>query len=287
MDTLSIKKLRTYRDQTFHTAPGRRVTSPAEAIEFVNERGFIYFWPIKEVLLPSLWVANAGDRPVPSDHDDPGHTTWGWKDDALDKKYWYYAKLLRRRATFVSLDVIPYFYALSPNYGDPDQDYLIEYQDGVLTVECKQIYEALLKEGPLDTLSLRKAAHLSNSESSGRFNKAVDDLQVELKVLPVGTAEVGAWKYAYVYDLTHRHFPQLSQQAHDIGQGEARRKLVEIFFRSVGAAQADAVTKLFHWRPMDNERTLTALIQSGILIPDVQLEKTPGNWLVIDQLGGK
>ena len=92
------------------------------------------------------------------DHDDPGHRTWGWKDDSLGKKYWYYAKLLRHRATFVSLDMIPNFYALSPNYGDPFQDYLMQYEEGKLTQESKLVYEALIKEGALDTLSLKKAA---------------------------------------------------------------------------------------------------------------------------------
>ena len=127
-----------------------------EAIKFVEERKFTFFWPVKGILLPSLWVANAGDREVPMEHDDPGHRTWGWKDDSLGKKYWYYAKLLRHRATFVSLDMIPNFYALSPNYGDPFQDYLMQYEEGKLTQECKLVYEALIKEGALDTLSLKK-----------------------------------------------------------------------------------------------------------------------------------
>ena len=49
--------------------------------------------------MPSLWTAVAGDRPVADAHDDPGHITWGWKDRSLDKKIWYYGKILRRKAT--------------------------------------------------------------------------------------------------------------------------------------------------------------------------------------------
>jgi len=60
-----------------------------EAIRYVNERGFIYFWPINGILLPSLWEAVSGDRPVPNEHDDPGHVTWGWKDSLLGKHVWY------------------------------------------------------------------------------------------------------------------------------------------------------------------------------------------------------
>src|SRR5512147_646054 len=88
-----------YRYTTFCINPTQRLRSLKEAVKFVNTRGFVYFWPIKGVILPSLWVATAGDRPVPNDHDDPGQITWRWKDDALDKKVWYYAKILRRKAT--------------------------------------------------------------------------------------------------------------------------------------------------------------------------------------------
>ncbi len=67
--------------------------------------------------MPSLWTAVAGDRPVADKHDDPGHITWGWKYKALGKKIWYYAKTLRKKATMISLEIAPYFYALSENYG--------------------------------------------------------------------------------------------------------------------------------------------------------------------------
>jgi len=67
---------------------------------------------------------------VPSEHDDPGQVTWGWKDDALGKKIWVLCKILRRKATFISLDVAPYFYALSENYGSIEEDYLSRTKKG-------------------------------------------------------------------------------------------------------------------------------------------------------------
>src|SRR5512142_3094111 len=127
------KRLRAYRARTFHTAPGARVKTKDEAVAFVNERGFAYFWPIKEVSLPSLWAAVAGDRPVADAHDDPGHVTWGWKDSLLGKRKWYYAKVLRHKSTLIALDVAPYFYALSENFGAPEEDYLLQYEQGLLS----------------------------------------------------------------------------------------------------------------------------------------------------------
>ena len=115
MTSLTWEQIDAHRTKTYHLAPGLRVTNPEEAIDFVNERGFTFFWPIKDVTMPSLWAAVAGDRPVPDAHDDPGHITWGWKDELLGARKWYYAKVLRKRATLISLALAPHFYALSEN----------------------------------------------------------------------------------------------------------------------------------------------------------------------------
>ena len=88
MPSLDLKKLNSYRAQTFRLPPARRVASPKAALDYVNARGFIYFWPIKGIEFPSLWTAVAGNRVVADKHDDPGHITWGWKDRALGKKIW-------------------------------------------------------------------------------------------------------------------------------------------------------------------------------------------------------
>ena len=212
MHTISPDSLQSYRARTFRLQPARRVTNKEEAIEFANERGFIYFWPITGILLPSLWTAVAGDRPVADEHDDPGHISWDWKDSLLGQRVWYYAKVLRKKATFISLEVVPYFYALSENYGSPEEDYLTIYEQGRLTLEAKLIYEALLDKGPMDTVSLRKAARLTSTESEGRFNRAMTDLQADFKILPTGVADAGAWHYAFFYDITARHFPEIIDQ---------------------------------------------------------------------------
>ena len=154
MSRLSPERLEEYRAETFRLR--QPLATREEAVEYVNRRGYVYFWPIKEVTLPSLWVAVAGDRPVADEHDDSGHTTWGWKDQLLGERVWYYAKILRKRATFIALDVLPAFFALSENYGEPEKDYLLQYDEGRLTFEAKTVYETLLTQGPLDTVSLRK-----------------------------------------------------------------------------------------------------------------------------------
>jgi hypothetical protein len=284
MTRLFRDQLETYRARTFRLSPGLRLDTLTAALQFVNERGFIHFWPIKGVDLPSLWTAVAGPRPVADQHDDPGHVTWGWKDDMLDKRQWYYAKLLRGKATIVALDVVPYFYALSENYGDPEHDYLQQYEDGLLSQPARVIYEAILHKGPLDTVNLRRKIHMTSKSSNSPFERGLVELQRDLKILPVGVARTGAWRYSFIYELVHRYYPNLPGQARAITRKAARQKLVRLFLDSVGAATASDVRRLFRWKPKEVDRTLDALVETGQLRAGCTLEGRAGEHFVVAQL---
>jgi len=289
MPKLDPDKLKAHRARTFNLPPHPKLTSPAQAVDFVNARGFVYFWPIKGVDFPSLWTAVAGDRPVPNEHDDPGHVTWGWKDNALDQHVWYYAKVLRRKATMISLEIAPYFYALTENYGDYKEDYLIPYEDGRLSQGAKQVYEAILDNGPLNTIDLRRLAHMSNAKDS-EFNKALEILQADFKILPIGVAQAGAWNYAFIYEITARYYPDIQENARHIGEAEARGKLLELYYQSVGMARMRDVNKLFHWGTVLTERTIKRLVEHGRVVEGVtyQVKNTlrgqEGEWIALPEL---
>ena len=276
---LTRAAIQSYQAGTFRLhAP---LTSAEQAVEYVNQRGFIYFWPITGIRLPSLWVAAAGDRPVADAHDDPGHATWSWKDSLLGQHAWYYAKVLRKKATIISLALAPAFYALSENYGSPEEDYLTLYEQGRLTQESRAVYEALLEHGALHTVELRRAARLSSLESEARFNRAITDLQAGFLVAPVGVADAGAWHYAFIYDIVARAYPELAAQARFLGDPEARARLVQAYFQSVGAAQLRDVSRLFQWNSSDLDRALNRLVASGFLHRGLQLDDICGEWLAI------
>ncbi|UCD97472.1 MAG: winged helix DNA-binding domain-containing protein [Chloroflexota bacterium] len=284
MKILSRDRVEKYQQRTFNLEPGRRITSKEQAIRFVNQRGFIFFWPIKGIQLPSLWSAVAGDRPVADAHDDPGHVTWGWKDSLLGGHRWYYAKVLRKKSTIISLVIAPYFYALTENYGSPEEDYLLEYMQGRMTQEAKTVYEVLLSEGPLDTISLRRKAKLSSRESDSRFNRALTDLQAEFKILPVGTSQAGGWRYSFIYETVHRHLPDLLEKARQIQEGEARQKLVHLYLDSVGAAPHRDLGKLFQWPIPQIDEAIDKLVYSEILIRGVLLGEDSEEWVALPAL---
>lgn len=262
MPAVAAARLRAYRAETFRTAPGRRLKTRRDALAFVRRRGFVFFWTIQGIDFPSLWTAAAGDRPVSDQHDDPAHVTWRWKDSLLGERRWYYGKLLRGKSTMVSLEDLPYFYVLSDRVGDLD-DYLLGYDAGRLTREARQIADVLAAQGAQHTVALRRLAHLSSDGSKSRFDKAITDLQRGLWVVPIGVAEAGAWRYAFIYELFERWFPRVIDVARAISRSQAEDHLAGRWLDAVGAAQPRELQRLLGWGRDRAQASLDRLGQSG------------------------
>ena len=276
VNNLDPDSLMAYRAETFRIMPQSKLHDVEDAIDFVNARGFVFLWPVKGVDLPNLWNAVAGDRPVESDHDDAGHVTWGWKDSMLGEKVWYYAKILRGKATFVSLEVIPYFYALSERVGDLD-DYLLAYDEGRLTWVEKSVADAIYNHGALHTLELRRRSYLEASSAKSRFDRALTSLQRGLWILPIGIARAGAWKYAFIYELVDRWHPQILDAARKISTRDAYKKLTSIYLDSVGAIEPAKIARLFRWKIDYVRRALDDLEGDGLA-----LSLEDGRWITTE-----
>jgi hypothetical protein len=138
----------------------------------------------------------------------------------------------------------------------------------MMTAEAKAIYEALLEHGPLDTVRLRREARMSAESAKSRFDRGLVELQVGLKVLPVGVVEAGAWNYAFVYEIVQRHFPDLPERVRPIKRSEARRTLVSCYLDNVVAAERKMIAKVFHvlkWTLTELDRTIAVLQEEGAI----------------------
>ena len=271
MQVVTQEWVEAQRARRYRRTPALRIETVQEAQAFVDEMGFCHFWPIKDIEMPNLFHAIAGRvRAVPNAHNDPDLSKcWGWKDSSLGKKWWYYGKVLRKRATMISMAVLPYFYACSENYGELD-DYLQEYRAGTMTAEAKAIYEALLKHGALDTLRLRREARLNAESAKSRFERALVELQVGFKVMPIGVADAGAWHYAFVYEILQRHLPEIPSLARPIRRAAARRFLVQRYVDNTIAIEPAMIRKVFYhldWTKTELNRAIDALLKEGTICP--------------------
>lgn len=174
------------------------------------------------------------------------------------------------------------------NFGELT-DYLDEYRSGQITAEAKDIYEALLENGPLDTVRLRKEARMSADSAKARFERALLDLQVGLKVIPVGVAEVGAWRYAFIYEILPRHFPELPERAHVLSRSHSQQMLIQKYVDNVVCSDRAMIGKVFHvlkWSNQELTAAIDALLQRGAL-QEVQVAGVKASMLITQQtLGG-
>jgi hypothetical protein len=267
--SLTLNQIKNLRERRYRRRPELALQTVDDAIAFLDDVGFCFLFPIKGVEMPSLWDAVCGRvKPVPNEHHDPHiQKTWGWKDTSLDKRWWYYGKLLRKKATLVSLELLPFFYVFSENYGDPASDYLQQYRDGRLSHEAKLIYEALLEHGPQHVIELRRLARLTGQSRTAAFQRALVELQADLKIVPIGVARAGAWRYAFIYEIVSRWYPDLPEQARPISGNQARQVLVLRYLDNVVAADRNMIRRVFHilnWTAADLDRTIGTLLQAGV-----------------------
>lgn len=274
MSALTKQEILRLREARYRRRMGLRVTTTEQARTFVNDVGFCFLFPIQDIEMPSLWDAIAGrvKKTSASHHGYEIERTWGWKDQSLDKKWWYYGKLIRSKATLVGLDFLANFYALSENYGDYEHDYLDEYREGRLSAEAKAIYEVLLEKGAMHSIRLSKEVRMaSQGKSRARFDRALTELQVGLKVLPVGVVDAGAWHYAFIYELLPRWFPPVPEKARQIGREEARRAILKQYLCNVIATTPRAAARAFGWALAETRQTAEALADEGHIALDVKV----------------
>ena len=279
---LTLEQLKEKRAEKYHQRPHLRIHTEEQALDFLNEVGLSLLFSAQDIELPSLWGALCGqDRPVPNHHHDHNlGLAWQWKDTLPNEGKVLYSKFLRKKPVFIALDLAPYFYALSPNYGQPADDYLIDYQDGKLSVEAKQVYETLLQMGALPTSRLRLEAALSGKSNASRFDRALAELQMDFRITKVAISDANRWGYCYVYDLLPRHFPQVVASAREISGRQARETILLRYLQAVVAATKAEVARLFAWQPRDVERLSSRLAGEGRLQEGVPIEGLAGEYLV-------
>ena len=271
------------RARRYYRRPHLRVRTEAEALAFLEDVGISLLFSAKNIELPSLWGALCGeDRPIPSHHDSHElGLAWQWKDSLPIGRKVLYGKFLRKKPVFISLDLAPHLYALSPNYGDPAEDFLQDYEDGRLSVEAKQIYEVLLEQGALPTSRLRLEAGLGGKRNASRFDRALAELQMDMRIVKVAISDANRWGYCYVYDLLPRHFPEIVEASRSIGGRQARQALLLRYVRTVVATTPRQVARLFDWTPAEVERLSARLAADGHLRARVSIEGLSGQYLVV------
>ena len=229
-----------------------RVRTARAALRFVDALGFCYAFTSGPGGLPGLF-----DVVATGSVDRMWRWAWQWKDELATARRLHYGKVIRRKPSYISLTMLPAFYALSGNVGEPD-DHLQAYREGRLSALAKTLYETILADGPVSTWTLRRR-FVPRGESGSRFHRALDDLQERFLVAKVAEAE--EWRNGFIWDAFHRWMPSAVKAAAKLPSEVAAAAVLDRFVRIVGAAGPADVEGVFGWHP---RLALAAVDRAGL-----------------------
>jgi len=118
----------------------------------------------------------------------------------------------------------------------------------------------------LDTITLRDQSNVSASGSPSRFNRALELLQHDFRIIPSGISQNGRWKYTYIYQTVQNEFPKLIEQSMRINKEDALIAILRSYFRSNGTGTFKDIQILFRWQVHDIRKAINSLIATGEII---------------------
>ena len=221
-----------------------QVRAPFDAVRFINHVGFCVLFPVNRVPLPSLYYAVA--KRLPAKWDKHAQLVWRWRDLLSLRRLALYVSYFRSRATFFSLDFVPYFLAAregAPSMGSADSC----YSSGRISHNAFALWSALAGHGGLPTLELRHICKMETTAGNVRFKKAIVELQRHLIVCHSGgQQETRAWASNRL-DLISSVFPEQVRAAQKIPADDARRALAVHYRTQHPAASITQIARLFAW----------------------------------------
>jgi hypothetical protein len=229
------------------------ILTSSDAARFIDHVGFCVLFPVKNVLLPSLYYAVA--RHQPTGWDKYAQLVWKWKDELPKKRRAFYAKYFKGRGTFLSLKLLPHLLATNGAAIETDAAEAV-YKAGRISHDALELWQALTKLGALATLELRHACKMETRAGNKRFKKAMLELQGLLIVTHSGAEqETEAWA-SNRFELVSRAFPKQIAEAHKLSVEEARTTLAVKYRTLYPSATPVQIARLFRWT---KPQALTAL----------------------------
>jgi hypothetical protein len=248
-----IERLRAHR---WRTQPSRRIASERGALRLIEELGFVLLVSIGDGEMPSIHGAAGGEWGV----------WWDWKQTLPERKACYYAKVIRRRGTFISWDWFPRLYAA---YADP-RPYWRLYRDGLLDRAEKQVLDLLSDHGPMMTRELRLEFGPRSKENTRRVKSILVDLQTRFLITAAG-GDTSGWSH-HRWDLVERWAPARSlAAAARLSREEARVQIIEQFVANMIATSEADICWTFGWE----RRQVAALVADLLARGRLQLVHAP------------
>jgi len=222
-----------YRDQRWRRAPDLRVETAVDAENLIEDVGFCGALTDARTNSPSIYIAVCGRRdafmPKNVQKDPEASFAWITKDELMRRGRVYYAKLLKGRSTFVASRLVPHFNAL---FGLPRKN-----EKDVLSDEARRILKVLRSEWEMASKDLREESGVSDRK---QFNKALDELQKTMKVIP--SEVLYEPFFTYIWALAEGRFAK--ELATKVKREDALREIARAHLQSAGMTLRGELAKI-------------------------------------------
>src|SRR5919108_6429821 len=221
-------------------AARHRVKTSDALVRMVDELGFCFAFT-SETAYP---VPGAFDHLETRSEGRKWDWMWGWKDELAEAKRLYYGKLLVRKPTFVSMKMLPTFYATFGRAGDPD-DHLDDVRAGRISDLARRVVEYLAHRGETQKKRMRADLGIESKEGRGDLERAIEELQRLMYVARVKAVGERSDDYNYTYDLFVRRYPETVKAAEKHSSTDASAAVLGRLLELAGGVTPKQIGRLF------------------------------------------
>ncbi len=234
-----------------------RVRNATQLVAMVDAVGFCFAFT-GESAYP---VPACFDHLSTNDDGKKWEWMWPWKDELAEAKRLYYGKLLVKKPTFVSMKMLPVFYATFGRAGEAD-DHLDDVRAGRLSDLARRVVEYLAHRGETQKKRMRADLGIESKEGRNDLERAIEELQRLMYVARVKAVGERSDDYNYTYDLFVRRYPETVKAAERHTSAEANALLVRRLVELAGGVTPKQIARLFDWDEERVSRTIERLVGS-------------------------
>lgn len=260
--------IESFRDHSWRREAANRIEDCSTAESFIEQVGFCSAMTDRRRPGPSLYIAVCGRRdahmPRNVQKDPECRLTWTIKDDALRRGRVYYAKLARGRTMFIARRLIPHFNAV---WGVPRSREAV-----VLSDAARAVLGVLKREWEMGTRDLREASGIGDRV---QFNRAIDELQKGLKVIPSDV--VYQPTFTYIWSIAEGRFPTELRQR--VSREVALREIARAYLGGAGLTFGGELARVTGMSRVDAGLGNWALVDEGFAV-----RRGPGVYCLRDLL---
>ncbi len=240
-----------YRDRMWRRDTELRVENVRDAEALVESVGFCAALSDIRRPGPSLYLAVCGrrDAQIPRNVQKDPETSLAWtlKDEMLRRGRVYYGKILKGRAAFVSRRLLPCFVSI--------WSFSRQAEASKLSTDARAVLKVLRREWEMATSDLRTA---SGVKERARFNKALDELQRNFKVIPADVTYDPV--FTYIWSLPETRFSEEFKK--EITRDQALQEMARAYLTGAGMTLRGELARV-----------------TGLSAPEAGL----GNWALVDE----